>query len=313
VVELAGWVRRTGASGQLTLRADSGFWSAKVLAACCRHHIRLSITVRRTSTVTAATASPRVLGPTSITQTGAIAQVAHTTLGPDRLIVRRTRLTGPQASLWPDWRYHAFVTDRPGSAIALDAEHRRHAVCELATRDLKDGAGLPCPLPFRELPGSRGLAGHQDPGPQPAALVRHPRAWRQWPGRGQDLAAPPAHPPRSADPLGPPAPAVPADRMAVGRTVSGCTACLQALRNTPDRPAATADGPDGQQAARQLADCPTDPLAPTPGCLASPCTPHPRSHTQLVWTNLRGVRSAELRIVGSWHASSSGSDAARLT
>ena len=57
-------------------------------------------------------------------------------------MVRRTRLTGPQATLWPDWRHHAFVTDRAGSAVELDADHRRHAVCELAIRDLKDGAGL---------------------------------------------------------------------------------------------------------------------------------------------------------------------------
>jgi hypothetical protein len=56
--------------------------------------------------------------------------------------VRRTRLLGAQATLWPDWRYHALVTDRPGHGIDLDADHRRHAVCELAIRDLKDGAGL---------------------------------------------------------------------------------------------------------------------------------------------------------------------------
>jgi hypothetical protein len=68
--------------------------------------------------------------------------VAETTLAGQRLVVRRTRLVGPQATLWPDWRYHAFVTDRAGSAIDLDADHRRHAVCELAIRDLKDGAGL---------------------------------------------------------------------------------------------------------------------------------------------------------------------------
>ena len=59
-----------------------------------------------------------------------------------RLVVRRTQLTGAQATLWPDWRYHAFVTDRQGSPIELDADHRRHAVCELAIRDLNDGAGL---------------------------------------------------------------------------------------------------------------------------------------------------------------------------
>jgi len=38
--------------------------------------------------------------------------------------------------------HHAFVTDRPGSAVELDADHRRHAVCELTIRDLKHGAGL---------------------------------------------------------------------------------------------------------------------------------------------------------------------------
>ena len=78
--------------------------------------------------------------------------MAETTLGEDRLVVRRTRLTGPQATLWPDWRYHAFVTDRPGVALELDADHRRHAVCELAIRDLKDGAGL------RHCPSGRFLA-----------------------------------------------------------------------------------------------------------------------------------------------------------
>jgi hypothetical protein len=48
VQELTGRVRRAGARGQLTLRADSGFWSAKVLAACRRHRIRFSVTVRQT-------------------------------------------------------------------------------------------------------------------------------------------------------------------------------------------------------------------------------------------------------------------------
>jgi len=35
-----------------------------------------------------------------------------------------------------------LVTDRAGDRVTLDADHRRHAVCELAIRDLKDGAGL---------------------------------------------------------------------------------------------------------------------------------------------------------------------------
>ena len=47
-----------------------------------------------------------------------------------------------QQQLFPTWRYHAFVTNRVGTTIELDADHRRHAVCELAIRDLKHGAGL---------------------------------------------------------------------------------------------------------------------------------------------------------------------------
>jgi Transposase DDE domain group 1 len=138
--ETAGRVRRAGATGELALRADAGFWSAKVIAACRRHDIRFSITVRQTKPVAAAI-SEHAWADIDYPD-GGVAQVAETTLGADRLIVRRTRLVGPQATLWPDWRYHAFVTDRAGSAIDLDADHRRHAVCELAIRDLKAGGGL---------------------------------------------------------------------------------------------------------------------------------------------------------------------------
>src|SRR5512132_2592786 len=153
VNETAGRVRRAGASGPLTLRADSGCWSAKVLAACRRHGIRFSVTVRQTKTVAAAIAAINETCWTGIDYPdGGMAQVAETTLGEDRLVVRRTRLTGAQATLWPDWRYNAFVTDRPGGAVELDADHRRHAVCELAIRDLKDGAGL------RHCPSGRFLA-----------------------------------------------------------------------------------------------------------------------------------------------------------
>lgn len=146
VNETAGRIRRAGATGQLTLRADSGFWSAKVLAACRHHRLHYSITVRHTAPVTAAIAAIPDDAWTDIDYPdGGLAQVAETTLpGPagGRLIVRRTRLVGPQATLWPDWRHHAFVTDQPGSAVELDADHRRHATVELAIRDLKQGAGL---------------------------------------------------------------------------------------------------------------------------------------------------------------------------
>jgi Transposase DDE domain group 1 len=49
VDELAARVRRAGAGGELTVRADSGFRSARTTRACRRHQIRYSITVARPS------------------------------------------------------------------------------------------------------------------------------------------------------------------------------------------------------------------------------------------------------------------------
>ena len=59
-----------------------------------------------------------------------------------RLIVRRTRITGKQADLFPNYRYHAFVTNCEGDKVHLDAYHREHATVELDIRDLKEGVGL---------------------------------------------------------------------------------------------------------------------------------------------------------------------------
>ena len=142
VNELAGRVRRAGATGPLTLRADSGFHSAKVIAACRRHRIAFSITVNQTSVVKDAIAAidEDTWVPIDYTD-GGLAEVAETTYKGDRLIVRRTRLVGRQARLWPEWRHHAFVTNRVGNPVGLDADHRNHAVVELAIRDLKEGAG----------------------------------------------------------------------------------------------------------------------------------------------------------------------------
>lgn len=143
VRETIGRVRRAGADGQLRLRADSAFWSNKVIAACIDHDVRYSITVRRTKPVVAAIEAIDETDWADIDYTdGGRAQVAETALAGRRLIVRRTRLTGRQAQLFPDWRHHAFVTDREGGAVELDADHRHHAVVELAIRDLKEGAGL---------------------------------------------------------------------------------------------------------------------------------------------------------------------------
>jgi hypothetical protein len=72
---------------------------------------------------------------------GGEAQIAETTAPAGRrLVVRRTRLVGAQAELWPDWRHFAFVTNRTEPLEVVEAEHRQHAVVVLAIRDLKDQA-----------------------------------------------------------------------------------------------------------------------------------------------------------------------------
>ena len=101
-----------------------------------------SVTVNQTSVVKDAIATIDGKDWVVIDYTDAgRAEVAETTYQGHRLIVRRTRLVGHQARLWPEWRYHAFITDRVGTAVFLDADHRDHAVIELAIRDLKEGAG----------------------------------------------------------------------------------------------------------------------------------------------------------------------------
>ena len=71
---------------------------------------------------------------------GGEAQIAETRLKDWRLIVRRTRLIGAQADLFPDWRHHCFVTNRTVPTLVADIDHRDHATIELVIRDLKDQA-----------------------------------------------------------------------------------------------------------------------------------------------------------------------------
>jgi hypothetical protein len=147
VRELVGRVRRAGATGKLTLRADAGFYSAKVMAACTDHDVDYSITAPQNPNVRSAIEQIEESSWTPIDYTvSGEAWVAGIDYQGRRLVVRRTKLAGPQPALFPVFRYHAFATNRTGDAVSLDADHRRHAVVELAIRDLKEGSGLAhCP------------------------------------------------------------------------------------------------------------------------------------------------------------------------
>jgi Transposase DDE domain group 1 len=142
VCELIARVECAGATGVKLLRADSGFWSKKLITRLERAGWQYSISVRMQASVRDAIAQIPESDWRRLDDypDEGVAQIAETTLGQRRLVVRRTRLVGPQAELWPDWRHFAFLTNRAEALALVEAEHRQHAVVELAIRDLKDQA-----------------------------------------------------------------------------------------------------------------------------------------------------------------------------
>jgi len=221
VDELAARVRRAGAAGEILIRADAGFWSNATIAALKRHTIRYSIGVRMQVGVRAVVdAIPDdAWQPLAEYPDTGIAEIAETRYATHRLVVRRTHLVGKDQTLFPDWRHHAFITDRTEPLALVEAEHRQHAIVELAIRDHKDG-------PLHHLPSGHFAAnaawtvisalaanlarwttilGLQSPTPQatatlrghllavPGRLVRHERRLRlrlpaRWPWRDTWLA-----------------------------------------------------------------------------------------------------------------------------
>jgi hypothetical protein len=144
VDELLARVRRAGATGQILLRADSGFWNKKVIARLREHDCRYSIgvTLQRHITDRIAQIDDDAWQPVLDYPDTGVCELAETTLGQDRLIVRRVHLHAQegQAELFTYWRHHAFITNRTEPMHEVDAEHRQHAQVELVIRDLKDQA-----------------------------------------------------------------------------------------------------------------------------------------------------------------------------
>ena len=151
--ETVGRVRYAGATGPLTVRADSGFYTHAIVAACRDKGARYSITVRQHQSVrNIIEAIPEAdWTPIPYWMEGA-ADVAETTYTPFqsepdavpvRLIVRRVKPTpGSQLALFANYSYHAFITDREGQTLDLEADHPRHAEVENTIRGLEYGVGL---------------------------------------------------------------------------------------------------------------------------------------------------------------------------
>ena len=151
--ETVGRVRYAGAAGQLTVRADTGFYNHALVTTCRETNVRYSITVRQHQTLrNLIEAIPEADWTPIPYWMGGAADVAETTYVPFeskhdaasvRLNVRRERPTpGSQLALFATYSYHAFITYREGDTLELEADHRRHAEIENAIRDLKYGVGL---------------------------------------------------------------------------------------------------------------------------------------------------------------------------
>ena len=151
--ETVGRVRYCGARGQLTVRADSGFYAHTVVAACREMDVRFSITIRQRASlrdlIEAIPEEDWTPIPYWMDGTADVAETTYTPFQtkpdapPARLIVRRVKPTpGSQLALFARYSYHAFITDRDGETLELEADHRRHAEVENAIRDLKYGVGL---------------------------------------------------------------------------------------------------------------------------------------------------------------------------
>ena len=140
--ELIARVDRAGASGPKLLRADSGFWSQRTFDRLQRAGWQFSIGVRLQPHVRAAIEAIDQTAWVTLDEypDTSIAQIAETTLNGRRLVVRRVRTLDRQGQLLPTWEVVPFATNRTEELALVEAEHRQHAVVELAIRDLKDQA-----------------------------------------------------------------------------------------------------------------------------------------------------------------------------
>jgi hypothetical protein len=109
-------VRHAGATGQLTVRADSAFYSNAVLGTATKLDDRFSVTVRQNKKIREA-----------------IDAIDEQSWTPIPYWLSTPEVSGPVHR----WNYHAFVTDRDGALVDLEADHRRHAIVEQSIAELK--------------------------------------------------------------------------------------------------------------------------------------------------------------------------------
>jgi hypothetical protein len=167
VADALATAKRAGATGLVTVRADSAYYTHDVIAAARRFGARFSVTARMDKAVTSAISQIPEDAWVPIKYAHAIydeeeqrwvsdAQVAETDFTAftsrrkaehisARLIVRRVKRLNPgsapagQGELFAVWRHHAVFTDSHETMLDAEATHRDHAIVEQTFADLKAG------------------------------------------------------------------------------------------------------------------------------------------------------------------------------
>ena len=160
--------RAAGVSGQVMVRADSGYYRRDVIAATISAKAWFSVTARMNPNVKAAISSidedawtpikyPRAVfdelagrwvSDAQIAEIGFTAFTSHPQAAQVtcRLVVRRVKRLHPLASdgseqgeLFATHRHHAFITNSTLSTTDADTTHREHAIIEQVIAELKSG------------------------------------------------------------------------------------------------------------------------------------------------------------------------------
>jgi len=161
VLDAIAAARSAVATGQVMVRADSGYYRQDLIAAAAAARAWSSVTVRMNPSVRQATSSIPENAWTTIRYPNAIwdEEVAETTFTaftshpkkrqvPCRLVVRRVERLNKatlaaaeagQDQLFTTWRHHRFVTNSTLTAVAADETHRDHAIIEQVIAELKSG------------------------------------------------------------------------------------------------------------------------------------------------------------------------------
>ena len=173
VAEAIGTAKACAATGLILMRADSAFYTKKVVWACRRNGVYFSVATRMDAKIRAACQAipddrwvdikyPQAIWDEEEQRWISDAQIAETSYTAfegtrwaitARLIVRRVKrldraqIPG-QNELFTQYRYHAVFTDSPFVLEQAEARHRGHAIIEQVNADLIDG-------PLAHLPSGR--------------------------------------------------------------------------------------------------------------------------------------------------------------